>query len=367
MPEIKTYVYFDLEATGLKNSGKPRITELSLVAVNQQDVLDMHERINQLKTKYDSISDIVSRLEKLNPRVINKLTLCFYPMTTIMPGVTAITGLDNYNLSGQSQFDAASVTMINSFLKRLPEPVCLVAHNGDFYDFPLVMAEICKTGETISSDILCTDTYVGIKEIILRREKMLKEKLTEEEVSAAEDLIKAGAFDSDDDDLFMEASDENKRKVKDVFDETEDGFKKIKVDKFVDCYEKITDVFMDSEENMTKRKTPKEENETTPKRTSAVASVPIVQKSSKTSQISVKKYFKAKKRLSYSLCDTVKSYSLINLHKTLIGVDPTVSHGAEADCFTLMRVTSALGQDWITWAQDHCQPVSKIKPMWALK
>ena len=39
MPEIKTYVYFDLEATGLKNSGKPRITELSLVAVNQQDVL----------------------------------------------------------------------------------------------------------------------------------------------------------------------------------------------------------------------------------------------------------------------------------------------------------------------------------------
>ena len=39
MPEIKTYVYFDLEATGLKNAGKPRITELSLVAVNQQDVL----------------------------------------------------------------------------------------------------------------------------------------------------------------------------------------------------------------------------------------------------------------------------------------------------------------------------------------
>ena len=39
MPEIKTYVNFDLEATGLKNAGKPRITELSLVAVNQQDVL----------------------------------------------------------------------------------------------------------------------------------------------------------------------------------------------------------------------------------------------------------------------------------------------------------------------------------------
>ena len=39
MHEIKTFVYFDVEATGLRNSGRPRITELSLVAVNQQDVL----------------------------------------------------------------------------------------------------------------------------------------------------------------------------------------------------------------------------------------------------------------------------------------------------------------------------------------
>ena len=39
MHDIKTLVYFDLEATGLRNSGKPRITELSLVAVNLLDVL----------------------------------------------------------------------------------------------------------------------------------------------------------------------------------------------------------------------------------------------------------------------------------------------------------------------------------------
>lgn len=365
MQEIKTFVYFDLEATGLRNSGKPRITELSLVAVNQHDVLDMHDRINQLKTKYDSISDIVSRLEKLNPRVINKLTLCFYPMTTIMPGVTAITGLDNYNLSGQSPFDAASVTMINSFLKRLPGPVCLVAHNGNYYDFPLLIAEICKTGETINSDLMCADTYVGVKEIILRREKLQEEKLTEEEVIAANELIKAGAFDSDDEDLFSEDSSENKRKLK---DDKEDTLKKFKVDTFVDRFDKIAEEFVDSKEYLVEEKTLKEENETTPKRTSAQVKVPIVQKSGKTSsQASVKKYFKAKKRLSYSACNTVKSYSLINLHKTLLGVTPTVSHGAEADCFTLMRVTSALGQDWITWAQEHCQPVNQIKPMWTSK
>ena len=35
MAEIKTLVYFDLEATGLKSSGRPRISELSFVAIEQ--------------------------------------------------------------------------------------------------------------------------------------------------------------------------------------------------------------------------------------------------------------------------------------------------------------------------------------------
>ena len=42
MCEIKTLVYCDLEATGLKNSGRPRITELSLVAVNTESILDLN-------------------------------------------------------------------------------------------------------------------------------------------------------------------------------------------------------------------------------------------------------------------------------------------------------------------------------------
>ena len=41
MQEIKTLVYFDLEATGLKSSGRPRVCELSLVAVNVNDILNL--------------------------------------------------------------------------------------------------------------------------------------------------------------------------------------------------------------------------------------------------------------------------------------------------------------------------------------
>ena len=45
MTEVKTLVYFDVEATGLKSAGRPRISELSLIAVNIQDVLKMSEAI----------------------------------------------------------------------------------------------------------------------------------------------------------------------------------------------------------------------------------------------------------------------------------------------------------------------------------
>ena len=48
-------------------------------------------------------------------------------MATIMPEVTDITGLDNYNLTSQTRFDAKTGDLLKTFLARLPNPVCLVA------------------------------------------------------------------------------------------------------------------------------------------------------------------------------------------------------------------------------------------------
>ena len=109
MTNVRTLVYFDLEATGLKSSGKPRICELSLVAVNVQDVLEMTENVENRTIESEAIQ-VRQRL----PRIMNKLTLCVYPMATIVPLVSDITGLDNYNLTGQ--FDIKTVNLINSFL-----------------------------------------------------------------------------------------------------------------------------------------------------------------------------------------------------------------------------------------------------------
>ena len=164
MIEIKTLVYCDLEATGLRSSGRPRISELSLVAVNIEDILELH---SQIKRHFPECSN---QIESLLPRVMNKLTVCVYPMATIRPEVSEITGLDNYNLSGQSTFDRKTGELINNFLARLPGPLSLVAHNGELYDFPLLKAELEKAEISLLSNTLCADSCVGIKEIFKRRE-----------------------------------------------------------------------------------------------------------------------------------------------------------------------------------------------------
>ena len=162
MINIKTLVYFDLEATGLKSSGRPRISEIAFVAVNFEDIGELHLQIqNQIRNKNNQ--DYLFQIESLLPRVLNKLTLCVYPMATIMPEVTDITGLDNYNLTSQTRFDANTGDLLKTFLARLPNPVCLVAHNGNAYDFPLLKAEMKKASIHLGSEIVCADSYIGMK------------------------------------------------------------------------------------------------------------------------------------------------------------------------------------------------------------
>ncbi len=103
MSEIKTLVYFDIEATGLKSSGRPRICEISLVAVNTHDLVISKSENKQ----YCEVNFL--------PRIVNKLTLCVYPMAVVIPLVSDLTGLDNYNLSGQSTFNKSTSELIINF------------------------------------------------------------------------------------------------------------------------------------------------------------------------------------------------------------------------------------------------------------
>ena len=81
MEEIKTFVYFDLEATGLKSSGRPRITKISLIAVNSGDMFDLNMKLTEDLKSSNEKNKI--QVDICLPRVLNKLTLCVYFMATI--------------------------------------------------------------------------------------------------------------------------------------------------------------------------------------------------------------------------------------------------------------------------------------------
>lgn len=126
--DIKTFAFFDLETTGLPalEFNKTKITELSLIACSKEHLLNAP--LNQL------------------PRVLHKISLCFNPMKMITPESTRITALDNYLLEKEKSLDINSGNCLLAFLNHLQHPVCLVAHNGNSFDFPILKREFKRLG-----------------------------------------------------------------------------------------------------------------------------------------------------------------------------------------------------------------------------
>ena len=64
------------------------------LSLSPQEISNLHhklmEKLNNMKRP-----EHILELETLLPRVLNKLTLCVYPMAAIMPEVSRLTGLDD--------------------------------------------------------------------------------------------------------------------------------------------------------------------------------------------------------------------------------------------------------------------------------
>lgn len=140
---LSTLVFLDLETTGLPSpSFKPEITELCMLAASRFS------------------------LEQPTPvRVQNKLNICFHPVRTMNSIAAKVSGLNADNLFYQKDFDADAVKLIQLFLTRLDPPVCLLAHNGIRFDFPLLRAQLQSFSgpdfrllDCRNSAILCADT-----------------------------------------------------------------------------------------------------------------------------------------------------------------------------------------------------------------
>ncbi|XP_004695264.1 PREDICTED: three prime repair exonuclease 2 [Condylura cristata] len=148
-PRAETFVFLDLEATGLPNLD-PEIAELSLFAVHRSS-LESPERD-------ESGAPVL-------PRVLDKLTLCMSPQRPFSAKASEITGLSSECLARcrKAGFNGAVVRTLQAFLSRQEGPICLVAHNGFDYDFPLLCTELQRLGAQLPQDTVCLDTLPALR------------------------------------------------------------------------------------------------------------------------------------------------------------------------------------------------------------
>ncbi|KAH8352334.1 hypothetical protein KR084_003499 [Drosophila pseudotakahashii] len=156
--KISTFAVLDLETTNLPayNNNRVGITELCIYAFEAA----------LLKKKVDQDGDQDPKQEvPAAPRVLHKLNLLFRPSMMVHPEAESATGLSNYLLERESKLDEDAAQLIISFLKHLPSPVCLVAHNGWGFDFPILRQAFEKLNMELPQSMTCVDSLRAFLEI----------------------------------------------------------------------------------------------------------------------------------------------------------------------------------------------------------
>jgi hypothetical protein len=68
------------------------------------------------------------------------------------------TGISNDDVEPLQPFNNSLAIMIQCFVDRQKSPLCLVAHNGYQFDFPILRDDFRRTGVILPDDTLCMDT-----------------------------------------------------------------------------------------------------------------------------------------------------------------------------------------------------------------
>jgi hypothetical protein len=207
-----------------------------------------------------------------------------------------------------------------------------------------------KTGVELGSDIFCVDSYVGLREIFKNsmnkplavkakpaERENLEEKTVEKEKQYVKILLETGEFDRE-------------------MDEVEEKSFALRQD-----LPNEQSIRIDHSNMLIGKK----ENEQTPLK-NGIPLFSYAQINKRKQWQSITDVFKSKKKLKFSECEYPKSFSLINLHKQLLGYLPTISHGAEADCMALLRITAVIGDKWLVWVKNNSSPFSETKSMWTI-
>ncbi|CAH3941368.1 unnamed protein product [Pieris brassicae] len=278
---IETFVFFDIETTGLPQFEKNRtkITELTFIAVARKDI---------------ETSECLP--------LMNKLSLLFNPERKIQKEASRITGLTNNNLKNQPIFKDKTQT-INTFLLELNQPVCLVAHNGNRFDFKVLRAEFCEAGQDLPSHLLCLDSLTGFRKIA--KDSMY---ICSRVPSSASKNITIKTIHN------RETNITTSLKVDDLLtDDDDDDWPQLNTS--TEIWEKI--------DKLSINECPANKPRTTEK----------------------------------------VSCQLTALYKRLLKKEPLTSHRAEADCIMLLECVTTTKQSFLPWADKNCKLISEVKPL----
>ena len=260
-------------------------------------------------------------IDTFTPRILNSLNLCFNPMGLIPAKVSEITGLNNFLLENQSKFTASTSSLLNAFLAHLPQPVVLVAHNGDKFDYPLLKSELNKVNSDLDSSILTIDSLPAMRNIFDEMIATIKD-----EVQAANVLVKDGQFDTQ-----MNAPPDVKKPCLDG--NVPHGFKTPEKNKQYTL------------------KLPPRTNHSSSKR---IASE-LLSKDRRRNGGAVKR------KLNF---DLPTSFSLPLLFKHVFGEEPNGQHGADIDVINLMRVCATKSTAFVNFAEENATSFAEVKKMW---
>ncbi|CAN7989751.1 unnamed protein product, partial [Ixodes pacificus] len=229
-----------------------------------------------------------------------------------------VSGLDNEQLECCPTFEKVA-PLVERFLQALPQPVCLLAYNGNGFDFPLLHAELQRCGVNFGP-FLCCDAMPIIRQLL--RDPDLPERL---ERAALEELTPD----------FWKA-----------FDECDDAFR-----------------LSPTEVTPTKSQTVPT-NAAPQKRHAPVHDLPP-HKSARKSLFSAKESVAKRVPAQNGAQNGARqSFTLERVYERLFGRPVRSAHNAEADCVALAEICCRLREPLLEYVDANCRSVVQVPPMW---
>lgn len=276
-------------------------------------------------------------------------------------------GLTNNMLEHQKAFNKESFSLINSFLELHQKPICLVAHNGNYFDYPILRAEIHNTDSSLSDDILCVDSIQVFKQ--LHNEELYKAMNIKKENSIKqENTIKQENYKTNTPTLQIRKNRKNKSSKsveKEEINLTELYYipgvnyeKKSSTNTVAselnDGFDELLSQVLDNTEEILSKKSFEEVqrlNMMTPT------------KKSKDSEVASDIANKGRSVKNVNKNFSNVSFKLSDVYRRIAKKEPILAHNAECDVNMLLECAAILGEDFVDWANENARKFNEIPMM----